>query len=107
MEENMETEVLTEDPPKEAGENKSSSDESSLFEAVIEKHETKPEKEKITDIFTAQLIICVVLILIFTVINILDNTITEWFIEKFKTLSSGETEEIFKEAVNYAENILK
>lgn len=107
MEENMETEVLSESLPKEAEENKSSSDENALFEAVIEKHETKSENEKITDIFTAQLIICVVIILIFTVINILSNTVTEWFIEKFKTLSSGETEEIFKEAVNYAENILK
>ena len=103
----METEILTENPSSEADENKSVSDENALFEAVIEKHETKPKDEKITAIFTAQLILCIVLVLIFTVINIFNNTVTEWFIEKFKMMSGGEIEEIFKEAVNYAENILK
>lgn len=107
MEETMETEILDENLPEETEEKKSNCDENALFEAVIEKHETRSESEKLTDIFMAQLILCIVLVLIFTVINIFNSTLTEWFIGKFKTLSSGETEKIFIEAVNYAENILK
>ncbi len=78
-----------------------------LVEIVREKHEMKDETERITDIFTTQLILTVVLVLVFAVMNIFNTDLAEWFINRFKEKSTGETEKIIKDAVSYAVNIIR
>ena len=46
-----------------------------------------------------QLTLCVILLLVFAVINILESDITRWYAEKFRDMSGGETEKIFERAV--------
>ena len=78
-----------------------------LIEIVREKHSEKKRPERITDIFTIQLILTVLLVLVFAVINIFDSKLVAWFINEFKRRSTGETEQIIKDAVSYAVNIVK
>ncbi len=99
----METDILDDKP-----EEQSKTDEGeALIEAVKEKYDVNQKEEKITDIFTIQLILCVLIVMIFTVVNIFDTTISGWFIDRFKQMTNGETEKIFIEAINYTERLLK
>lgn len=80
-----------------------------LVEMVREKHQVEPNKgaERISDIFTAQLILCVLIVLGFVILNIVDQSSTKWFIDEFKRMTMNEPEQIIKDAVNYVKDILK
>ncbi len=84
------------------------SEENELIDKVREKHKSdKSHSEKFSDIFAVQLMLCIFLILVFVVINIFDNTITAWYIEKFKQMSMYDTEGFFRQAVQYVEGMLR
>lgn len=84
------------------------SEENLLLEEVKEKHKSdKPQNEKLSDIFAVQLMLCIFLILVFVIINIFDDTVTAWYIEKFKQMSMYDTEGFFRQAVQYVEGMLK
>lgn len=71
-----------------------------LIELVRSKHENVSIKtEHIGDVLVMQLTLCVIMLLIFAVINILESDITNWFTQKFREMSGGETEKIFEKAV--------
>lgn len=80
-----------------------------LIEMVREKHSegTVRSHEGMGDVFFMQLILCVLLVLIFAVIKLIESGITEWAVAEFKNLSTGETEEIFKQAVSRAVEFLR
>lgn len=63
--------------------------------------------EAMSDIFVMQLILCVMLILIFAVIKIIESQITNYFIDEFKSYSMSEPEEILRKAVRYAAGFIK
>ena len=54
-----------------------------------------------------QLILCVMLILIFAVIKIIESQITDYFIDEFRSYSMSEPEEILRKAVRYAAGFIK
>ncbi|MBQ8435139.1 MAG: hypothetical protein IJX24_03915 [Oscillospiraceae bacterium] len=104
----MDEEIMTTQKEKENADNQEyivAEDE--LIEEVREKHEKKKKPKCIADIFTMQLILTVLIVLVFAVINIFDSSVTQWFIKEFKERSGGETEKIIKDAVNYAVNIIR
>ena len=69
-----------------------------LIELVRSKHDNVSIKtERIGEVM--QLTLCVILLLVFAVINILESDITRWYAEKFREMSGGETEKIFERAV--------
>lgn len=103
----METEILSEQEENAEKADLSTEEKDELIDAVKEKHNSVLKKEKFSDIFAVQLILCLMIVLAFVVINIFDDTVTAWFIEKFKKLSMYETEELFREAVNYIEGMIK
>lgn len=71
-----------------------------LIELVRSKHDNVSIKtERIGDVLVMQLTLCVILLLVFAVINILESDITRWYAEKFREMSGGETEKIFERAV--------
>ena len=80
-----------------------------LIEMVRAKHKNESDQkaERISDIFTAQLILCILIVLGFVILNIIDKSSTEWFIDEFKKMTMNEPEQIIKDAVNYVKNILK
>lgn len=63
--------------------------------------------EAMSNIFVMQLILCVMLILIFAVIKIIESQITDYFIDEFKLYSMSEPEEILRKAVRYAAGFIK
>ena len=63
--------------------------------------------EAMSDIFVMQLILCVMLILIFAMIKIIESQITDYFIDEFKSYSMNEPEEILRKAVRYAAGFIK
>ncbi|MGN0613318.1 MAG: hypothetical protein ACI4JB_05395 [Porcipelethomonas sp.] len=90
-----ETEQLSGDPPED------------MIEMVRAKHSEEPKRERIADILTMQLILCILLVLVFAVINIIDKDIAQQFIGEFKKQTAGETEQIIKDAVSYAAGLLR
>ena len=71
-----------------------------LIELVRSKHDNVSIKtERLGDVLVMQLTLCVILLLVFAVINILESDITRWYAEKFREMSGGETEKIFERAV--------
>ncbi len=103
----MEEEILVEEKEEKTDEQEEKEQQDELIEIVREKHNDSKKKERIIDIFTVQLILTVLLVLVFAVINIFDSSLVEWFINEFKRRSMGETEQIIKDAVSYAVNIIK
>lgn len=104
----MEEEIVVEQKEQDNSDSQEcTTSEDELIEEVREKHKKKKKTKCIADIFTMQLILTVLLVLIFAVINIFDSSITQWFIKEFKERSGGETEKIIKDAVNYAVNIIR
>lgn len=99
----MNEEVMTEEKTEQA----ETAEADELVEIVREKHEMKGEAERVTDIFTTQLILTVVLVLVFAVMNIFNTELAEWFINRFREKSMGETEKIIRDAVSYAVNIIR
>ncbi len=79
-----------------------------LIEAAREKHreDYAQKSERISDIFTIQLILCLLIVLIFAVINFFNSSITEQYIKEFKRMSAGEPEQIIKDAVKLVTDIL-
>lgn len=105
----MEELKYKQDEPKEITEesSKTADEPTDLIEMVREKHQDDQKRERISDIFTAQLILCVLIVLVFAMINILDKSLTQWFIDEFKRMSTGEPEQIIKDAVSFVTDILK
>ncbi|MBQ3565673.1 MAG: hypothetical protein IJA12_00700 [Oscillospiraceae bacterium] len=99
----MNEEVMTEEKTEQA----ETVEADGLVEIVREKHEMKDKTEQMTDIFTTQLILTVLLVLVFAVMHIFNTDLAEWFINRFKEKSMGETEKIIKDAVSYAVNIIR
>lgn len=79
-----------------------------LIEMVRAKHEGSDRaSESLSDIFTMQLILCVLLILIFAVLKIIEAQTARWFILEFKSASNGNPEEFLRQAVKYAVQYIK
>lgn len=79
-----------------------------LIEAAREKHwENNTQKsERISDIFVIQLILCILIVLIFAVINFFNSSVTEQYINEFKRMSAGEPEQIIKDAVKFVTDLI-
>lgn len=69
-------------------------------------YDIKIEKERFSDVIVVQIILCILIVLIFAVINIIEPEITKAFIGIFKKMSNCETEEFFKKAVVKAMNFI-
>ncbi|MGN1480469.1 hypothetical protein [Porcipelethomonas sp.] len=93
---------------KENDSENSSQEPVDLIEMVRAKHSDEDmNKESIIDIFTMQLIMCVLLILIFAVLNLIEAETAGWFISEFKSVTSGNPEKFLKQAVKYAVQYIK
>ncbi len=105
------TEIANEEKENNTPEKVESTDERSteLIETVRERHweEHMQGNERVGDIFTAQLILCVIMVLIFAVIRFFNESLTEWYIDEFKRMSAGAPEQIIKDAVKFVTDILK
>lgn len=80
-----------------------------LIEMVRAKHseETAYNAERISDVLFMQLILCVLMVLIFAVIKMIEADTTAWFVSEFKNMSCGAAEEFIKQAVSKAVQYVK
>ena len=83
----MEEEIIVEQEIKKT--------ESEIVEISEDKSAEIKKSNGIAEIFIMQLILTLGIVLSFAVINIIDSSITEWFIDFFKEKSTGETEKIY------------
>lgn len=103
-----ETKFKQDETAETAAANENKSDEPvDLIEMVREKHQDNyaQNEERIRDIFTMQLILSVLIVSAFVILNIFNKNMTQWYINEFKRMTIGETEQIIKDAVNYIMNI--
>ncbi len=78
-----------------------------LIEMVRAKHEdSRVKTENISDVLVMQIILCVLLLIIITISNILFPEFTDDFAARFRRMTSGDTEEFFKDAVSKVINII-
>ena len=75
-----------------------------LIEMVRAKHseETVYNSERMSDVLFMQLILCVLLVLVFAVIKMIEGDTTAWFVSEFKSMTNGAAEEFIKQAVSKA-----
>lgn len=56
-------------------------------------------KEKFSDVIITQLTLCVILLIIIVALNIIKPELSHSLVTRFKELTTGETEQVFKDAV--------
>ncbi len=61
--------------------------------------DTFKTSEKFSDVLIMQISLCIILLIIIVILNTLKPDISYYLIQKFKELSNGETEQVFKDAV--------
>ncbi len=80
-----------------------------LIEMVRAKHSEGAvhTSERMSDVLFMQLILCVLLVLVFAVIKMIEADTTEWFVSEFKSMTNGAAEEFIKQAVSKAVQYIK
>lgn len=76
-----------------------------LIEMVRAKHSEEAAvrtSEHMSDVLFMQLILCVLLVLVFAVIKMIEADTTAWFVSELKSMSNGAAEEFIKQAVSKA-----
>lgn len=58
--------------------------------------------ERMSDVLFMQLILCVLVVLVFAVLKMIEADTTAWFVTEFKSKGNGAAEEFIKQAVSKA-----
>lgn len=105
MEETKEKKETTAEPEK----SNTADEPVDLIEMVREKHQEQDLQsgEKLRDIFTVQLILCILIVLVLFILNIFDKDLTKWYILEFKRMTLKQPEKIIKDAVDFIMGYIK